>query len=240
MGYPDWQYNEFDQCGTDYADAAEVAAYDAQMGRFRDIAAENARIFAGLNLRGQERLVEFGVGTGGFAVEAARRCAHVDGVDVSRAMLDYTRGKAEAAGIRNLSLHHAGFLTYEHPGPPADGVVTQVALHHLPDFWKGVALRRIHDILAPGGVLYLRDVVFSFDMADYATHVGRWVSGLREKAGEVVGQQTAGHIRDEHSTLSWVLEGLIERAGFTIREAGYDAGMMAEYWCVKGTRAATL
>lgn len=30
-GLPDWQYDEFSQCGADHANAAEVEPYDAQM-----------------------------------------------------------------------------------------------------------------------------------------------------------------------------------------------------------------
>lgn len=44
-----------------------------------------------------------------------------------------------------------GFLTYQHQGPPLDAVVTQIALHHLPDFWKQIALLRIFDMLKEGG-----------------------------------------------------------------------------------------
>ncbi len=34
----------------------------------------------------------------------------------------------------------AGFLAYCHQGPPVDAVVTQLALHYLPDFWKPAAI----------------------------------------------------------------------------------------------------
>jgi putative AdoMet-dependent methyltransferase len=40
-----------------------------------------------------------------------------------------------------------GFLNYEHNGPPLDMIVSNLALHHLPDFWKMIALKRIHEML---------------------------------------------------------------------------------------------
>lgn len=44
------------------------------------------------------------------------------------------------------------------------------------------------------------------------------------------------HLRDEHSTFSWLLEPMIERAGFTIERAGYDSRRIyAEYVCTKAT-----
>jgi hypothetical protein len=40
-----------------------------------------------------------------------------------------------------------------------DAVVTTLALHHLPDFWKGMALKRVHGMLKRGGRLYIHDVI---------------------------------------------------------------------------------
>ena len=38
------------------------------------------------------------------------------------------------------------------------------------------------------------------------------------------------HVRDEHSTFTWLLEPMIERAGFRIERADYsDDGIFAEY-----------
>ena len=56
----------------------------------------------------------------------------------------------------------AGFLSYQHPGPPVDGVYTRNALHQLPDFWKAMALHRIARMMRPGGVLRLRDLIYDF------------------------------------------------------------------------------
>src|SRR5215475_7731072 len=46
-------------------------------------------------------------------------------------------------GLGNVEVLRAGFLSYEHAGPPADFVYSRYALHHLPDFWKAVALARL-------------------------------------------------------------------------------------------------
>ncbi|MFW6090531.1 MAG: class I SAM-dependent methyltransferase, partial [Actinomycetota bacterium] len=38
------------------------------------------------------------------------------------------------------------------------------------------------------------------------------------------------HVRDEHSTFTWLLEPMLERAGFRIDDAGYSAdGIFAWY-----------
>jgi len=83
-------------------------------------------------------------------------------VDISPAMLQLLRERAAAAGVANLECVQAGFLSYQHAGPPADAVYTRNALHQLPDFWKALALDRIGRMLRPGGVLRLRDLIYDF------------------------------------------------------------------------------
>ena len=61
-------------------------------------------------------------------------------------------------------LAHAG---PEHLDPEyVAAVFTRNPLHHLPDFWKAAALQRIAQLLKPGGVLRVRDIVYSFDPAE--------------------------------------------------------------------------
>ena len=37
------------------------------------------------------------------------------------------------------------------------------------------------------------------------------------------------HVRDEHSTFGWVIEGLIKEAGFTLESATYTAPVYGTY-----------
>jgi hypothetical protein len=60
-------------------------------------------------------------------------------------MLERLRRKIDEAGADNVEIAAAGFLTYDHRDDPADIVYSRYALHHLPDFWKVVALRRVQD-----------------------------------------------------------------------------------------------
>jgi len=63
--------------------------------------------------------------------------------DISPAMLAFARGKAAERGVSNVSFEPGGFLSGFTPPQQVGGVVSQLALHHLPDFWKQVALKRI-------------------------------------------------------------------------------------------------
>jgi ubiquinone/menaquinone biosynthesis C-methylase UbiE len=107
-----------------------------------------------------------GAGTGQFALVAASACARVVAVDVSPVMLAVLQTKVDVSGLSNVQVVQAGFLTYAHQGRPADFVYSRYALHHLPDFWKAVALQRLRRIMRPGGVLRLWDVVYHFDPAE--------------------------------------------------------------------------
>lgn len=82
-----------------------------------------------------------------------------------------------------IEFHRAGFLTFSPGEESVDFIVSGFALHHLPDFWKQVALVRLAGMLRPGGRLYLRDVAFSFPPAEYE----RAISGRIEHKPRVTG-----------------------------------------------------
>ncbi len=142
-----WQYDEFQQIGTDYGNKAEVDIYDKSHASFRDIVADSIKILDTLEIKGSDVVIDFGAGTGAFVIQAAKRCAKVYAVDVSKVMLDFAESKATQAGLSNVRFHHSGFLTYEHVDKPVDAVFTTFAFHHLPDFWKGIALKRLKSML---------------------------------------------------------------------------------------------
>jgi ubiquinone/menaquinone biosynthesis C-methylase UbiE len=229
---PEWKWNELLHAGVDYADPAQVEIYDRRVASYRNVAEENRQVFESLELTPDKTLLEIGVGTGRLTLEAAGRCRHVYACDVSQAMLAWVGTKLKERQIPNVELAHGGFLTYEHTAPPVDAAVSQVALHHLPDFWKAVALRRIWQMLKPGGRFYLLDVVFSFDMDDYQGFMEKWTSN----APDVLRTELCTHARQEYSTLDWIMEGLLERAGFRLVKAEYDKGFLARYLCEKPGR----
>ena len=216
--WPPWQYDERAKAGVDYAAKAIAAEYDQRHAGFRDFEKDARLIMERLGLKPEHRVIDFGCGTGAFVIPAARSCRKVYAVDISQAMLDRCEKKARAAGLGNVETCCAGFLTYEHQGDPVDAVVSLVALHHLPDFWKAIALRRMYHMLKPGGKLYLFDVVFSFPLESCQGELDNWVSGMYETAGRAMAEEAVIHIREEYSTFDWVMEGIIERAGFRIEQ----------------------
>lgn len=229
-----WQYDEFRQIGKDYGDPAEVEIYDSTHADFRDVKAESARVLDLLALRPGDILIDFGAGTGALAIQAARRNIRVYAVDVSRSMIAYARAKATKAGISGIVFSHGGFLTYEHGDQPAEAIVTSFAFHHLPDFWKGVALSRMHGMLKPGGLLYIHDVILEQDHA--VENIGAFINKQAAAGGDFLRDDAEGHFREEHSTYDWIIDGLLARAGFTIVSKSMDEGVIGTYLCRRNAR----
>lgn len=225
MPQPAWQWNEMQQVGTDYADVAEVERYERRMGEFRDLPAEDGAILAELALPAAATLLEIGTGTGHFARAAARAGHPVTAVDVSPTMLQYAETRAKAEGLSGITFQHAGFLSFTAEPKSFDAAVSVVALHHLPDVWKAVALERIHRALKPKGKFLLRDVVFSRGTAGYAAGFDAFVASVPEAMRPAV----LGHVAKEFSTLDWIMEGLLERAGFRILTARPEQASLVQY-----------
>lgn len=231
--FPGWQYNDMKQVGTDYNDIKQIQVYDTQMEKVRDIRKENERIIKTLDLTSNKTLIEFGTGTGNFAIAAAKYCKKVFAVDVSPRMLEFAQKKADRNGIFNIEYHNAGFLTYEHTGEPVDAVVSQLALHHLPDFWKLIALERVFGVLKRGGKFFLKDIVYSFDINSHVTYFNNLIDSIRKKGTSQLSDDMELTIREEYTTFDWIMEGLLEKAGFSIEEKQYLEGFMAVYFCSK-------
>ncbi|HDQ44881.1 MAG TPA: class I SAM-dependent methyltransferase [bacterium] len=225
-----WIYAE-KQIGKDYNTPEEVESYDARHGKFRDIERENEAIVDVLKLSPGHTVIDFGTGTGAFALRAAKSCTRVHAIDISAEMLACAKRKAKQLGLDNIVFHHAGFLSYHHDAAPVDAVVTNTALHHLPDFWKALALRRINTMMKTGGLFYLSDVVFS--PRNTAAHIEQWIEKLGQIGGETLRKDAEAHIRDEFSTFDWILEGLLERSGFEILRKEITGGVIGGYFCKK-------
>ena len=234
MSAPAWQYHEPDHPGADFDALAEI--YDRNMQKFRDVQGEIEEILGFLDLKLDQTVLEIGTGTGEFALAAARRCRKVYAVDLSAGMLRYAEKKAQARDVANVEFLPGGFLTYRHDGEPLDGVVSQIALHHLPDFWKQIALLRMAEMLAEGGKLCLRDVVYSFDPRSHEKFLDEFISKASEKAGPQFARSISDHVQKEYSTMDWVMQGMIERAGFEIERASHSHGFFALYLCTKTSR----
>lgn len=220
-----WQLDELACAGEEHLDPTYVAGYDEKSPTDWS---EDVATLQALGIGMSSTVVDLGAGTGTFAEAIAPHVRRVVAVDVSEVMVAKMRE-------RGLEAVHAGFLTYEHQGDPPDAVLTRNALHHLPDFWKALALGRVAQMLRSGGVLLLEDLVFSFDPRDAESLIKPWLdSAPVDPARGWTSAQLAEHLRREHSTFTWLLEPMLERTGFEIRQRFLsNDGMSAAYTCVR-------
>jgi ubiquinone/menaquinone biosynthesis C-methylase UbiE len=224
--------DELAHAGPEHLDPDFVAGYERKQG-YPD-PAEDLAVFEAHGLDASSAVLDFGAGAGQFALPAARRFGHVTAVDVSPAMLSVLRERAAGAGLANLDCVRAGFLSYSHSGAPVDGVYTRNALHHLPDFWKALALDRIARMLRPGGVLRLRDLIYDFSPAEADRVFSRWMAhAADDPADGYTAEDYAEHIRTEFSTFRWLLEPMLAAAGLEIVTAEFDGRLYGAYTCVR-------
>ncbi len=216
----DWYYNERGRIGIEPAVASIYDRHDDSDLRAR----------AALKMLGVERgwrVADIGCGNGVLATEAALMGAEVDAIDISPAMLALAEiyARDRKAAVRTQS---AGLLSFAYQPSSYDLIVSEFTLHHLPDFWKAVALSRIFAALKPGANFYLRDIVFVSMPDGSERSVEQWAD-FNTKNHDFARDSVVTHMRDEYSTFGWVMERMLTEIGFTLVSADYHAPMHGTY-----------
>lgn len=230
----DWRPDEIAYAGPEHLDPDGVGGYDAKAGFDPE---PEVALLTELGLGPDTTLVDLGCGTGVFAEAAARTGARIIAVDVSPTMVRSARARLDAAGDettgdKRVRVVEAGLLTYRHGGEPVDIVYSRNVLHQLPDLWKATALDRMRGLLRPGGLLRLHDLVFDVEPAELDTTVEAWMAGAAEDpALGYTAEDFATHLRTEYSTYTWLLEPMLERAGFEVVERSVRRSVYASYTC---------
>jgi len=216
----DWYYNERSRIGLDSAVASIYDRHDDS-----DLRARAA--LKRLGVQKGWRVADIGCGNGVLATEAALMGAEVDAVDISPAMLALANVYAgdRKARIRTQS---AGLLSFAYQANSYDLIVSEFTLHHLPDFWKAVALSRILSALKPGANFYLRDIVFVSMPDGSERDVVEWAD-FNIKNHDFERGSVVTHMRDEYSTFGWVIERMLTEVGFTLISADYHAPLHGTY-----------
>jgi trans-aconitate 2-methyltransferase len=111
------------------------------------------RLLATLPLRGDERVLDVGAGTGRDTAALLDRLprGHVVAVDGSRAMLERLRARLAGAGPDRLTVVEADLTAPLVLDEPADVAFSVATLHWLPD--HEAVFRSLAGVLRPGGLL---------------------------------------------------------------------------------------
>ena len=146
--------------------------YELVFGRFlrrtHPAVVELAALSAG------EQVLDVGCGTGSLAVALKMSAGSVHGIDASQEMIEVARRNASKAGVE-VSFQVGLGEAIPFPDGTFDLVVSQLAIHHLPDDLKQSAFREMHRVLKSGGRCLIVD--FEPPKSVAARLVGRMVVG---------------------------------------------------------------
>jgi 2-polyprenyl-3-methyl-5-hydroxy-6-metoxy-1,4-benzoquinol methylase len=216
----DWYYNERRRIGLDSAVASIYDRHDDS-----DLRARAA--LTALGVKSGWRVADIVCGNGVMACEAALMGAEVDAIDISPAMLTLAQIQAKDRKVA-IRTQPAGLLSFAYQPESYDLIVSEFTLHHLPDFWKAVALSRIFAALKPGANFYLRDIVFVGTPDGVERDVEGWAD-FSIKNHDFDRESVITHMRDEYSTFGWVIERMLSDAGFTLASVDYHAPLHGTY-----------
>ena len=125
---------------------AELVARTEGFRDLRDRLIEQARPSSG------HTVLDLGSGTGLLALAIAPHADTVWAVDISPAMCDYLRAKAESAGLENIKPVVASAVSLPLVEDSVDIVISNYCLHHLRDHDKRRAVRRPCGCFGPAAV----------------------------------------------------------------------------------------
>ena len=174
----------------------------------------NLAFYVDAYLAAEGPVVELGIGDGRIAVPAAAQGRDITGVDLSSAMLDRCRRRAEEAGVHDrLTLVQADFRDFQLEAPAALITLPYHSLGHLLTLEeKREALVHIWSQLRPGGHFIFDDFLMTPALVDHMRRVQ-----LRAEYRSAAGLET----------LLWVTS-LVDEASQRIRVVTWEDEANAE------------
>ena len=101
-------------------------------------------------LRPDMEVLEIGCGTGSTAIDHAPHVKHIHATDISPRMIEIAQGKADAAGIHNVTFETLAIDDIERPDASLDAVLALSVLHLVED--RAAAINSVHAWLKHGGI----------------------------------------------------------------------------------------
>ncbi len=145
--------------------ATKAEAYEAMVAA-EDYEGNLLPALVGIRPFTNQKIVEFGAGTGRITCLLAPLAAHIDACDSSAHMLNVAEDKLKAGGWQNWRLHVANNAQIPLPDRCADIAIEGWSFAHAcgwyPDSWRSEVSRMISEmkrLLKPGGTLILLETL---------------------------------------------------------------------------------
>jgi SAM-dependent methyltransferase len=135
---------------------------------------------------GCERALDVGCGTGALTRRLNQLVPHVTGIDRDERSIQLARAHPGATGIRYLQ---ADFLTASFEPASLDLVTSIASLHHMD---ARAALRRMSDLLRPGGVLAVVGLARASSPADLAREIPAVIGTQLHRAASAIRRRRVG------------------------------------------------
>lgn len=184
----------------------------------------NSAAFLLPHLRPDAQLLDVGCGPGSITVDLAVLVpqGHVTGIDAVANVLDQGRAAAVARGLTNITFEPADTYALPYPDHSFDVVYAHQVLQHVARPVE--ALREMHRVLRPGGLVAVRDSDYTTMVhAPHDPRLDRWLALYFQVARSNGGEPNAGRF----------LRGWVQQANFVEEVATASA------WCHANPEATT-
>jgi ubiquinone/menaquinone biosynthesis C-methylase UbiE len=128
------------------------------------------RLFRDAGIASGMRVLDIGCGMGDVTMLAAQLVGptgKVVSIDRDQASIETAQRRVSAIGLGNVRFHQADLLTFE-DAEPFDAIVSRLVLEFVPD--TTAAIKRLRDLLRPGGVMAFQEPSWSMWLA-YTAHL---------------------------------------------------------------------
>jgi len=190
--------------------------HDSVLRSHRWRTAENSAAYLLPRLNPADRLLDVGIGPGTITTDLARRLSHgwVVGIDSALAAVAATKALAASRGVLNLRLLVGNTYQLGFADASFDVVHAHQLVQHLAD--PVTALREMHRVCRPGGLVAVRDADYSaMTWHPPSAALTRWLELYHDVARSNGGEPDAGR-----RLLGWA-----HAAGFSSVDSSASA------WC---------
>jgi tRNA (cmo5U34)-methyltransferase len=186
---------------------------------------------------GAKRLLDVGCGAGNYSLKMLQRIPDLDVtlIDLSRPMLDRAHQRLSAANPGSIHLIQGDIRQIELGESEFDIILAAAVLHHLRDDhqWRST-FAKFHKALAPGGSIWISDLIqHTFDPVQ-AEMWNRYAQYLTQLKGEEYRRQVQAYIEKEDTPRSLMYQlDLLREIGFAKVEVLHKTSVFAAFGAVK-------